>query len=111
MQSDAQSLIYPSPRIENCCGKSSNSHFEQRKWKNADLPAHEVFDSLRSQRHRNRQTRGLPHIMRIAVEKVIAVATGDDTIFARNLGWFCNNLQYWDICFKRVRMLHFSSQN
>ena len=34
--------------------------------KNSDLPAHEVFDSLRSQRHRNRQTRGLPHIMRIA---------------------------------------------
>ena len=33
------------------------------KGKNADLPAHEVFDSLRSQRHRNRQTRGLPHMV------------------------------------------------
>ena len=40
--------------------------FRARKEKNADLPTHEVFDSLRSQRHRNRQTRGLPHIMRIA---------------------------------------------
>ncbi len=27
---------------------------------NSDLPAHEVSNSLRSQRHRNRQTGGLP---------------------------------------------------
>ncbi len=34
---------------------ASNSHFEQGKGKNSDLPAHEVFDSLRSQSHRNSQ--------------------------------------------------------
>ncbi len=28
---------------------------------NSDLPAHEVFNSLRSQRHRNRQDGVLPH--------------------------------------------------
>ena len=41
---------------------------------NADLPAHEVFDSLRSQRHRNRQARGLPHIMREALALLMACA-------------------------------------